>query len=74
MITMGIGLGLGFATYGYGAIGLPPPPVYPYALEAVVISQFFLLEFGAYHDEVDEGPGRARPPARRGSARRRGRP
>jgi hypothetical protein len=43
MMAMGIGLGLGFVTYGYGAIGMPPPPVYPYALEAIVISQFFML-------------------------------
>jgi len=43
MIAMGIGLGIGFATYGYGAIGMPPPPVYPLALEAIVVSQFFLV-------------------------------
>ncbi len=43
LIAMGLGLGLGFATYGYGAIGLPPAPVYPFALQAVVISQFLLV-------------------------------
>ena len=43
MIVMGIGLGLGFVTYGYGAIGMPPPPVYPYAFEALVISQFLMV-------------------------------
>jgi hypothetical protein len=43
MIVMGIGLGVGFVTYGYGAIGMPPPPTYPYALEAIVISQFFMV-------------------------------
>ena len=43
MIVMGIGLGLGFVTYGYGAIGMPPPPVYPYAFEAIVVSQFFMV-------------------------------
>jgi hypothetical protein len=43
MIVMGIGLGIGFAMYGYGAIGMPPPPVYPYAFEAIVVSQFFLV-------------------------------
>ncbi|HSL75928.1 MAG TPA: hypothetical protein VK867_03215, partial [Candidatus Limnocylindrales bacterium] len=43
MIAMGTGLGLGFVTYGYGAIGLPPPPVYPLAFEAIVISQFFMV-------------------------------
>jgi hypothetical protein len=43
MIAMGIGLGLGFATYAYGAIGMPPPPIYPYALETVITSQFFLV-------------------------------
>jgi hypothetical protein len=43
MVAMGIGLGVGFASYGYGAIGMPPPPVFPLALEAVVISQFFLV-------------------------------
>ena len=43
MIVMGIGLGLGFTTYGYGAIGLPPPPVYPFAFEAIILSQFFMV-------------------------------
>ena len=43
MIAMGIGLGLGFVTYGYGAIGMPPPPVYPYAFEAIVVSQFLMV-------------------------------
>ena len=43
MIVMGIGLGVGFVTYGYGAIGMPPPPVYPYAFEALVISQLFMV-------------------------------
>jgi hypothetical protein len=43
MIAMGIGLGIGFTTYGYGAIGMPPPPVYPFAFEAIVVSQFFMV-------------------------------
>src|SRR5689334_19340855 len=43
MIVMGIGLGLGFVAYGYGAIGLPPPPVYPFAFEAIIVSQFFMV-------------------------------
>jgi hypothetical protein len=43
MIAMGLGMGLGFATYGYGAIGMPPEPVYAYALEAIVVSQFLLV-------------------------------
>lgn len=43
MITMGIGLGLGFVAYGYGAIGLPPPPVFPLAFEAIIVSQFFMV-------------------------------
>ena len=43
MIAMGIGLGLGFVAYGYGAVGLPPPPVYPFAFEAIIVSQFFMV-------------------------------
>jgi hypothetical protein len=43
MIAIGIGLGIGFATYAYGSIGMPPPPTYPFALGAVVLSQFFLV-------------------------------
>jgi hypothetical protein len=43
MIALGIGLGLGFVTYGYGAIGMPPPPIYPFALEAIVASQLFMV-------------------------------
>ena len=43
MIAIGIGLGLGFVTYGYGAIGMPPPPTFPYAFEALLISQFFMV-------------------------------
>ena len=43
MIVMGIGLGLGFVTYGYGAIGMPPAPTYPYAFEAILLSQFFMV-------------------------------
>src|SRR4051795_10331865 len=45
LIAMGLGLGFGFLSYGYGAIGVPPPPVFPFALQAIVISQFFLVPF-----------------------------
>ena len=43
MIVMGIGLGIGFTTYAYGAIGMPPPPTYPYAFEALIVSQLFMV-------------------------------
>jgi hypothetical protein len=43
MIAMGIGLGIGFATYGFGAVGMPPPPTWPGAIPALVLSQFFLV-------------------------------
>ena len=43
MIAMGIGLGIGFATYGFGAVGMPPPPTWPGAIAALVLSQFLLV-------------------------------
>jgi hypothetical protein len=43
MIAMGVGLGSGFVVYTYGAVGLPPPPTYPFAFEAIILSQFFMV-------------------------------
>jgi hypothetical protein len=43
MIVMGVGLGIGFATFGYGAIGIPPPPEWPGATAALVVSQLFFV-------------------------------
>jgi hypothetical protein len=43
MLMLGVGLGLGLVLFGYGIVGVDPDAKFPFALQALVVSQLFFL-------------------------------